>query len=82
MLGIASLRGCPSLLSKNGDDTKMGLFAGLLNLMVAGTGYLVQGKLLKAIGTFTAAVVFGVTIIGLPISLLIVLYTAYDAYKN
>lgn len=60
----------------------MGIFAAALNFLVAGTGYLVQGHIAKGIGTFVATVLFGLTVIGIPVSLLIILYTAYDAYKH
>ena len=60
----------------------MGLFAGALNFVIAGAGYAIQGKLSKAIGTFLITGLLVLSGIGIPLAVVIVFYTAYDAYKN
>ena len=64
----------------NGYNQKNPVLAAVLSLIIVGLGQVYNGQTIKGIIIFVAAVILGLTGIGLILSFVIWIYAMYDAY--
>lgn len=67
---------------QGGYQQKNPVLAAILSLIIVGLGQIYNGQTVKGIIFFLAAVIIGLTGIGLIISFIIWLYAMYDAYNT